>query len=756
MKRFPFGSAAVASLLFLLACGSGASPQSGQAVVATPGAPGQDRTAMERLLASEPRLAGASLGAFLEAAYGQPGLGPALWRSSLAASGTQDLPTLDGLIKTLAQPLTRPLLMEAIERDLQATSDRRKREAKANPASQHYNVVVVGAGPNGAVAALNLKAASPHLRVALVDSAALPGEVFHTFGAFCWINSPELPAYSSNAFTGLAVAVKDLLGPGRVASGPHFILPFLLGDLTELAVLASGADCWLGTEVGRIRKRNGLPGFRVSTNQPGVSFTADQVLLTTGLGRRPYYGLPAHSAPAEPRSPMGMEDQEHFDHLAARASRRVFENRLLPAGGRRSFMEPYVGKRVAVVGAGDSANNLVEFLLGYGWPEVYGLPGASQHQPGTLFGPGVGEPGGPASVLWINQKYLTKEAFLKGNKPRYLKTLPDNLGRLELRPERLVDVQPRAGGGFTLFLHGDEHAPILQEQADYVWFGTGYKVTSSPAIASLTKHKSGRALNEDEMGAFLSGQEAVRERIQVTVPGPFAGQWVEAVVGRRISTPGPTAGIFLGGAVAGALATPQELKDYSLTQNPASINVNSPRASALGRHLATLPGYAALPVASEAALPLVDLLPTVRGGQLRTLRSQPLGSALPQRSVLEYPADLDPGQRKAYLEMALKARIVWALRGFSVTADYHVRLTVEGAEQPQKAMAYLSFPMPQETLGTRAFERVNKDATLLRLAMAYARESGALLGKFQLGIQIKGSKGPLVPIRARHLDLRVH
>ena len=524
-------------------------------------------------------------------------------------------------------------------------------------------MIVLGAGPNGATAALNLKRANPRLKVAIVDGNLVPGQVFRNFGCFTWINSPEAPAFSAHEFVGLPIAARDLLAPGTLQNGPYFVRPTLIGDLTELAVMACGADCWMNTTVQRIRPVAGV-GLQLDTAEPGLPLTADRVLVTSGLGQTPL-----------PNTPQGLTPPavEAFDHLTARATRLVRMNHPLPASARNAFMAPYAGKTIAIVGAGDAANNLAECAAGFAPPELYGKDASDRSQPGTPYGPGLREPGGPASVLWVNQKALDGNAFKAANKPRYRSTLPGVFDRFQVTAERMTAVQALPGGGARLFLQQPATGAARQVDVDYVWTCTGYEPQSSPLMTHLWQDT--RAAGE-AFPHWRSRLQAVRGAIQVTAPGPHKGAVVTTTIGLRL--PPPLDAVYLGGTSAGVLATPAELQDYTITKNGASMNANLPRAASLGSHLASLDGYQP---AQVPALPEPPPLPPLATGPQTSPWSEDLilDDTPP---ALGYPLlgglPPDPAQRKAYLEIALGSWLSRTLRGHAVPSPFSFKVTALG------------------------------------------------------------------------------
>jgi cation diffusion facilitator CzcD-associated flavoprotein CzcO len=704
-----------------------------------------------QILALDPRFSQPRLRDFLAATFLHPEVGLDLWEAAKKGSQGSN-PTFEGLLKSVAQPWIRPLLMDTLENGMKADSTLlQNRVANGHHSTSQYNVVVIGAGPNGVVAALNLKQANHDLKVAVLDSAELPGDVFRTFGLFTWINSPETPAFSTNEFVGMPIAVKDLLPAGSVSGGPFFVLPELISDMTVLTAFVSHVDLWLTTEVQRLHPTEPHhPGrIEVITRHPGhpeLSLTTDQVLIMTGLGHSPLYGLPENSKPPQPpENLVDVPGEEHFDHLTARASQYVAQNRLVPTGSRRSFMQPYVGKRIAIIGAGDSSNNMAELASGYGYPELYGLVPAGVTQPGRLNGLGIHDPQGPAQVLWVNQKFQTANKFQAGSKPRYRNTVFQSFTSFDRTTDRLVDVHRHPGGHYTLVLKSPVDGTETQKDVDYIWYGTGYQLASSSLFQHLFPAAPEHISVEEHFKNSIINMDSVRGDIQVTAPGPHFGQTVETLIGRKLPDHHPLAGTYLGGPAAGQLATAQELQDDTVTKNPASLNANLPRAAALGKHIARLRHYSPLPLLDVTAEDLpTDALP--RGFTTVTLNISFGGGAVPilfPRPVTEIPPQADSVHRKAYEEIALRLSLVKLLHQYSTSHDFRIRLIDSGAGSAcgSRCMQIGVDQLTGEMARDEIIPKVSADLGFLKIAQDYAHLNSSP-GKTQSTcFTVRGSTG---------------
>lgn len=548
------------------------------------------------LFSSDDRLRLPELQGFLAALFSDNTLGRDLWQQALQESGSSKTPTLNAVLKIAVRPEWRPIFIHSLESSLKHRSELLKNALQNGttrlPNRQpHYDVTVVGAGPNGSLAALKMRQTRPDLKIAMLESMPQTADVFRKFGLFTWLNSPETPGFTTNEFHGLPVGVKDLLPAGIFTNGPQgafFVMSDLIQDLTTLSVFMSGADLYLGTSAHSISyETSPSSGVILSTTQ-GLKFQSDQILITSGFGRKPEFGIaenPLIHAPEQ--SNEEAPGIEHFDQLTERATAFIRKQRLTPTHLRSSFLDPYAGKRVAIIGAGDSGNNLAELTSGFGYPELYGKPAGPNSQPGIQFGPTIGEPGAPSEVLWIGQKFTDGETYKnhRDTKPRYKNTLPKAFASFHLGNERLEEVipsttWPNGNRIYTLVLKDRNTGIHRLIQTDYVWFATGYRLTSSPMIENLIASTDGYRLTEKEAKDYISTIEPIYGDIEVTT-GPAKGSRVHTRIGRQVNP-----NLYLGGTVAGAICSEDELQKYTVTKNSASLNAHTIRAVALGKHLA--------------------------------------------------------------------------------------------------------------------------------------------------------------------------
>jgi hypothetical protein len=195
---------ALVSLTTLLLAACADEEKTKQAVPQTqdPPAPDPRRAALDQAIGSDPGLTQPPVRTMLLAACMHPQAGKAIMDSA----GT----TASGLLKTFVQPWLRPLFMDAADQAIQDRSRALKALRSGSAQPFHYNVVIVGAGPNGVLAAYHLKQANPALKVALLDGEELPGQVFR---------SGRLRQHSGGIRRGLRPARDVRAGGGQAPAG---------------------------------------------------------------------------------------------------------------------------------------------------------------------------------------------------------------------------------------------------------------------------------------------------------------------------------------------------------------------------------------------------------------------------------------------------------------------------------------------------------------------------------------------------------
>ena len=257
-----------------------------------------------------------------------------------------------------------------------------------------FDVVLIGAGLHAAAFLYTLRSCSPHLRALVLEKSAQVCSTFAGLGDALVLNSPTFSRVGLNAniMPGHFVQVSDF---DEVAERP-FPTAKHLHQLAAMVLFHADANIEFGFDAVDITRRGAT--YVVSSNDRHVQ--ARSVVVCNGMG--------------EP------EDAAYeFDH---RSQDIVFGDAFIA----RCFEDPdFVtsvrGKSVAVVGAGDTANCVMEYLVPLHYPnDDYGVGGSSAIL--------------PRSIVWVGQRATDVREYFFANKRRYC----------------------HSGGVIELFWQGDE------------------------------------------------------------------------------------------------------------------------------------------------------------------------------------------------------------------------------------------------------------------------------------------------------------
>ncbi|MEM9605109.1 MAG: hypothetical protein AAGA11_19760 [Pseudomonadota bacterium] len=252
---------------------------------------------------------------------------------------------------------------------------KRKAQARADT----YDVVVVGAGIHAATYLYTLRQQRPHLRVLLVEKTSTVSSTFAEFGDSLVLNSPTFQQVdlNSNVVPGHFVQTSDFdeLHEKVFPTARHIF------DLAVMVLLHSDADILFNVEVHGVERV--ADGYRLTTSTTDV--VGRSVVIANGMGAL------NETAYSGPRSTGALVSGDCF-------VRRCFEDTV--------YADSLSGKTVAIVGDGDTANCVLEYIL----PIVY---------PNKLYGFYRENPALPARVYWLGQSAACLKAFFFNSKRRY-------------------------------------------------------------------------------------------------------------------------------------------------------------------------------------------------------------------------------------------------------------------------------------------------------------------------------------------------
>ncbi len=242
-----------------------------------------------------------------------------------------------------------------------------------------YDVILVGAGVHAAMFVYTAKKRNPGLNALIVEKSADICSTFSRLGDSLVLNSPTFSkvGLNSNFAQGHFVQVSDFdeLAERQYPTAKH------LHELATMILFHADADILFGYGVDNVEKT----GNRYSVSSDGRTVEARSVVLTNGMGEQR-----KNSFEQDKRSERVIEGD---DFISACYSGDAFHQRIKNA-------------RIAVVGAGDTANCVMEHLLPLTYP--------NDKYPSFRNGPFL-----PSLVHWIGQSARDIQDFYFANKQRY-------------------------------------------------------------------------------------------------------------------------------------------------------------------------------------------------------------------------------------------------------------------------------------------------------------------------------------------------
>ena len=244
---------------------------------------------------------------------------------------------------------------------------------------KEYDVIVVGAGIHAAMFVYTVKKKSPNLKVLVVERSETICSTFSRLGDSLVLNSPTFSkvGLNSNVAQGHFTQLDDF---DELAERP-FPTAKHLYELATMMLFHADADVLFDFSVSKVNKAGG----RYSISSSGRTVEAKSVVIANGMG-----------------------EQNKDSFAKDRWSARVIEgDRFICACYEdEAFLERIRNKTIAVVGAGDTANCVMEYLLPLAYPnDQYGSFRKSSFV--------------PSFVYWIGQSAKSIQEFYFANKKRY-------------------------------------------------------------------------------------------------------------------------------------------------------------------------------------------------------------------------------------------------------------------------------------------------------------------------------------------------
>lgn len=402
------------------------------------------------------------------------------------ANASQQIKEIITNSQVAKKELCADLLAEDIEQQHSTISANLTRVARQDN-EVDFDVLVVGGGVHGATASASLVKANPQLKILVVDNDTHVAKHFRNYGYI--INSPSKPL-EINYFPNAPLQISEYADV--VAGSKPFPLAHQVWNQTMFSHLVADQTLLLNTEVSLIEKTNDTYLVKLTNvvNTSSQIVAVNKIIITTGLGN---YSWPSFSdegwfsqqrqqtAQALVKPPTQLPKVLSYDELFE------INDRMIREGG--SVFSLLAGKRVAVLGAGDSGKIAIEFLTGFGPKRGYTVNGANTYAQ-------------LKELTWIHQKYTNYAEFIAGadTKPRYKNPNFTNIFnsidalnqplKLSLLPNKASLVSPTNNG---VVVSLDSSAQTVE--ADIVIVAIGYKPTAENFLVSKAPSLFGKTIN---------------------------------------------------------------------------------------------------------------------------------------------------------------------------------------------------------------------------------------------------------------------
>lgn len=452
-------------------------------------------------------------------------------------------------------------LVRVMEVDLRQQSFRLKKQLSQQAPSNSdstFDHVVIGFGVHGIIATSKILRDNPNAKILIVDSTDTPAATFRSASDMFRINSSSRPS---------GEGYRPLPGEGNLNQLPE--LPIQVTDLSASKYPTSGdlgralvagayanvtshpnVKLLLQTDVERVSKNdNGTTEYRLAVKfQDGqtehrVVMNTSSVVIAGGLGLP---GYPKEFVDFLSKNPRFLTSRDPAKQLPKVMTFEDVFRTLAASDNPRKFFE---GKKVDVIGTGDSANVLIEFLLGYAPDAAYGKSDG-QNRPVDM-------------IRWIGQSAKTCEQFIKDARSRYAQigtgfrsSSPNTPAILQGIPAKAATLTPKGPDNFYLKLEDGQ----LIGDSDVIIVATGFQGQLHKVLGDVVPGFS----NDKAMMESLPFIEAATS----TSDKPTR-------VGKYIRGSQDGNSIVVVGPSAGPLATQAEL--VGVIQNFVSIFNNAPR-----------------------------------------------------------------------------------------------------------------------------------------------------------------------------------
>ncbi|MEM7448841.1 MAG: FAD-dependent oxidoreductase [Myxococcota bacterium] len=298
-------------------------------------------------------------------------------------------------------------------------------EDKHPSVHEEYDVVVVGAGIHAAVFIYTVKQNNPCLKALIVERSKTVCSTFFRLGDSLVLNSPTFSkvGLNSNVVQNHFVQLSDFdeLTDLPFPTAKH------LYQLTTMMLFHADADILFDFEAHKIKKA--INKYFVANVKRTVE--AKSVVIANGMG--------------EQRTDSFVHDKDSADILNG-------DDFISAYSEDETFIERIRNKTIAVIGAGDTANCVMEHLLPLSYPNSH----YSSFKRRCFV---------PSLVYWIGQSASSIQEFYFANKKRYC----------------------HSGGIIEYFWHGEQPFDLPTDS----WIKTKALIQCMPDKLTSVSHKTG-------------------------------------------------------------------------------------------------------------------------------------------------------------------------------------------------------------------------------------------------------------------------
>ncbi|MBY0415495.1 MAG: hypothetical protein K2Q18_15085 [Bdellovibrionales bacterium] len=463
-----------------------------------------------------------------------------------------------GWFKDTAQ---REPLIRSFEAALRMQSELTKEAILKNKGTADYDLVIVGTGVHGVIALHEALAKNPNLKILLVDEGDTAGATFrygkevfniNSSNRASGIGSRPLPGEGNiNELPGLPIQVSDLTGVKYPTAND--LGTSIVAGLYAAVREHPNVNLLFGTSAKELMNKTEAmdpavnEGIRLVTRETEkeIEIGAQKIILTTGLGKP---GVPPKVATSLIKNPeIGKISEGSIPKVVN------FEDLVRMLAMSNDPVKLIKDKKIAIVGKGDSANVLIEYLLGYAAREGYG---GSTAQDGRA-----------SKIFWIGQDKKDCKDFISDIRSRYQaistgfrSSAKDLEAIITPFASKLDDVALNSRGKISSSLANGDIVP----EADIVVLTTGFDQDLRSLFARITDGESSKL--GDDKDFFEKNFETLEGRTSTSSKPTKIGRKYQ---GREI---------YVLGTAAGNLTVESEL--VGVIQNFVSIFNNAPRVVA--------------------------------------------------------------------------------------------------------------------------------------------------------------------------------